>query len=270
MKNYLSFVLISFACLSKLEAQSQERFPESFPVESTIYNRDAITAESKNSVMPPPLKLNNLEKSDFNSDSVEYKSGELEISPETASFRTGANGKNPDMFSQLTTEDKITPISNYIENKKEDEKWYDWDSLILLFILGVVILIATTYIFTNKDITNNSSNYIPHSYTDELVFEYQKSKFTNELAFKSIALAKGHVFIDRFELTIYPYISYSGVYTIIKSQKVKTGVLNTVVKNDNTNETLNNFQKTYFIHLSESGDTMKIFDENRIGIILNF
>lgn len=270
MKNYLSFVLILFAFLSKLEAQSQERFPESFPVESSVYNRDAINAESKNSVTPPPLKLNNLEKNNFNSDSVEYKSEELEISPETASFRTGANGNTPDMFSQLTADNKITPTSNYIDNKNEDEKNYNWDSLTLLLVLGFIILIATVYIFKNREKKNNNSKNIPYPYTDKLVFEYQKSKFTNEIVFKPISLAKADVYIDRFELTMYPYIAYSGVYTIIKSQKVKTGVLNTVVKNDNTNETLNNFQKTYFIHLSESGDTMKIFDENRIGIILKF
>lgn len=270
MKNYLSFVLISFAYLSKLEAQSQERFPESFPVESSAYNRDAINAESKNSVTPPPLKLNNLEKNNFNSDSVEYKSEELEISPETASFRTGATDNGTDIFSDLTTDNKITPVSSYIDNRDEDEKNYNWDSLILLLILGFIIVIATVYIFIIRDKKNNNSKKIPNPSTDKLVFEYQKSKFTNEIVFKQISLARADVYIDRFELTIYPYISYSGEYTIIKSQKVKTGVLNTVAKNDNTNETLNKFQKTYFIHLSETGDTMKIFDENRIGIILKF
>lgn len=270
MKNILSFVLILFAFLSKLQAQSQERFPESFPVESSVYNRDAINTESKNSVTPPPVKSNNLEKNNFNSDSVEYKSEELEISSETASFRTDVYVKGTDIFSHLTTDNKTIPISSYIDNKDEDENNYDWDSMILLLVLGFIILIATVYIFINREKKNNNSKNIPYPFTDKLVFEYQKSKFTNEIVFKPISLAKANVYIDRFELTIYPYIAYSGVYTIIKSQKVKTGILNTVVKNDNTYETLNNFQKTYFIHLSETGDTMKIFDENRIGIILKF
>lgn len=42
---------------------------------------------------------------------------ELKVSAETASFATGALGNNPNMFSALTTSNKITPTAYYLDNK---------------------------------------------------------------------------------------------------------------------------------------------------------
>lgn len=270
MKYYFFFALLYLVFLTKLQAQSHDPFSASFPVESSSYNRDAIEAEIHNPVSPPPLKLKHLEEDNFNLDTVEYKSDELEISPESASFRTGAFGKNTDIFSQMTSDNKITPISHYIENKKEKASTHDMDSIILFLILGVIIIIVLVYLVANVHEKNSDSNNNFNPFTDKIVFNYHTIKFTNEIVFKPIQIGKADVYIDRFELTIYPYNAYSGIYNILKSQKVKTGVLNTVSKITDKSKPFIGNHKTYYIHVSETGDIIKIFDENRLGIILKF
>lgn len=96
--------------------------PNQFPVESSMYNRigsgiDDLGAPS-NSPLPPPLNLNT---GGFDAKSL---TDELKISAETAAFRTGAMGKNSNMFSQLTTNNKITPTAFYVDNKDVYENLY--------------------------------------------------------------------------------------------------------------------------------------------------
>lgn len=110
--------LLTFAFYAKLQAQTQDNLPASFPIESSNYNRTGSGINSNepppNSPLPPPLKLKKLEENRSSLDSIEYKSEELEVSPETAEFRRGAMGNNPDMFNQLTT--PKTPIESSSNN----------------------------------------------------------------------------------------------------------------------------------------------------------
>lgn len=49
---------------------------------------------------------------------------ELKVSAETASFATGAFGAKTNMFSNLTTSNKITPVAYYLDNKDVYENLY--------------------------------------------------------------------------------------------------------------------------------------------------
>ena len=97
--------------------------PNQFPVESTMYNRTGSGIDDSglppNSPLPPPLNLN---VGGFDAKSL---TDELKISAETANFRTGAFGKNSNMFSQLTTSNKLTPTSFYVDNKDVYENLYN-------------------------------------------------------------------------------------------------------------------------------------------------
>ncbi|WBV59931.1 hypothetical protein PFY12_12890 [Chryseobacterium camelliae] len=167
MKNYLSLTLLTFAFYAKLQAQTQDNLPVSFPIESSMYNRTGSGINSNepppNSPLPPPLKLKKLEENRYNLDSVEYKREELEVSPETAEFRRGAMGNNPDMFSQLTTpknsveksRDKSVNTSDYnpnitLNNELPNQN-NSWQWLILLGIICFIIyLIRNRKVFIQK------------------------------------------------------------------------------------------------------------------------
>ncbi len=146
-------------------------------------------------------------------------------------------------------------------------------------IVGLLSFIAFGYFLSKKerraeDETRNLNEQVRNQrgnpLTQKLVFNYSKIKFTHEITFKPIQIATAEVYKDRFEITIYPYSAYSGTYVIVKSQKQGDGILNTVVKVDGGNFSQYNSQKPCFVHISERANILKIYDENRIGIILKF
>ncbi|MGU3376183.1 hypothetical protein [Chryseobacterium sp. M5A1_1a] len=163
MKNYLSLTLLFFAFYAKLQAQTQDNLPASFPIESSNYNRTGSGINSNepppNSPLPPPLKLKKIEEKLSSLDSIEYKSEELKVSPETAEFRRGAMGNNPDMFSQLTSPKNPVENSsntsvntsdynpNITLNSESTNQKNSWQWLILLGIICFVI-----YVIRNRKI----------------------------------------------------------------------------------------------------------------------
>ncbi|WP_374463591.1 hypothetical protein [Chryseobacterium sp.] len=167
MKNYLSLTLLTFAFYAKLPAQTQDNLPASFPIESSMYNRTGSGINSNeappNSPLPPPLKLKKLEEYSSSLDSIKYKSEELEVSPETAEFRRGAMGNNPDVFSQLTTPKNPVESSsntsvntsdynpNITLNSESPNQNKSWQWLMLLGIICFAIyLLRNRKTFTQK------------------------------------------------------------------------------------------------------------------------
>lgn len=146
-------------------------------------------------------------------------------------------------------------------------------------IVGLLSFIALGYFLNKKGIraeeeTRNLNEQVRNQkgnpLTQKLVFNYSKIKFTNEITFKPIQIATAEVYKDRFEITIYPYSAYSGTYIIVKSQKQSDGMLKTVIKVDGGNFLQYSSQIPCFVHISERANILKIYDENRIGIILKF
>jgi len=146
-------------------------------------------------------------------------------------------------------------------------------------IVGIISFLTIGYFMSKKEIkaeeeTKNLNEQVKNQranpLTDKLIFNYSRIKFTNDITFKPIQIATAKVFKDRFEITVYPYSAYSGTYVIIKSQIQGEGMLNTVVKVDNGDFSQYNSQKPCFVHISERANILKIYDENRIGIILKF
>lgn len=146
-------------------------------------------------------------------------------------------------------------------------------------IVGIILFLAIGYFMSKKEIraeeeTRNLNEQVRNQrgnpLTQKLVFNYSKIKFTNEITFKPIQIATAEVYKDRFEITIYPYSAYSGTYVIIKSQKQGDGILHTIIKVGNGNFSQYSSQIPCFVHISERANIIKIYDENRIGIILKF
>lgn len=146
-------------------------------------------------------------------------------------------------------------------------------------IVGIITFLVIGYFLSKKEIiaeeeTKNLNEQVKNQrgnpMTDKLTFNYSRIKFTNDITFKPIQIATAKVFKDRFEITVYPYSAYSGTYVIIKSQIQGEGMLNTVVKVDNGDFSQYNSQKPCFVHISERANILKIYDENRNGIILKF
>ncbi|PXW16680.1 hypothetical protein C8D70_103180 [Chryseobacterium sp. CBTAP 102] len=146
-------------------------------------------------------------------------------------------------------------------------------------IVGIIAFLTIGYFMSKKErkaeeetrnLNEQVRNQRGNPLMQKLVFNYSKIKFTNEITFKPIQIATAEVYKDRFEITIYPYSAYSGTYIIVKSQKQSDGILNTVVKVDGGNFSQYNSQKPCFVHISERANILKIYDENRIGIILKF
>lgn len=104
----------------------------------------------------------------------------------------------------------------------------------------------------------------------KFLFNYNRFKFTNGIFFKSIQLAKAKIYLDRFEVEIFPYFNYSGIYYILQSAPHGNGVLNTVVKEINGQIQPFNPINPQYIFISNEGNVLKIFDGNLVGIILKF
>ena len=106
---------------------SYNQIPSKFTPDDGTYNKNySGIVEGKGNPLPPALDLTIPE---FNPDfdgsfNARTITEELKISAETASFRTGAFGGNANMFSQLTTSNKITPTAFTLENKDVYENLY--------------------------------------------------------------------------------------------------------------------------------------------------
>ena len=101
-------------------------------------------------------------------------------------------------------------------------------------------------------------------------FNYNRFKFTNDIFFKTIQIAKVKVYLDRFEIEIFPYLNYSGTYYILQSVPHDKGVLNTVVKEINGQIQSFDPVNPQYVYISNEGNVIKIFDGNLVGIILKF
>lgn len=101
-------------------------------------------------------------------------------------------------------------------------------------------------------------------------FNYNRYKFTNDIFFKSIQIASVEIYLDRFEVTIFSYFNYSGVYYILNSVPHDKGVLNTVTKEVNGQKQSFDPLNTLYLYISIEGNILKIFDGNLVGIILKF
>lgn len=107
---------------------SYNRMPYGFAPDESTYNKNyGGVIEGKNSPLPPSLDLEIPEYGGgFNAASV---TDELKISAETASFRTGAFGANANMFSQLTTSNKIGTDAFVLENSDVYDTLYSGDAI---------------------------------------------------------------------------------------------------------------------------------------------
>lgn len=104
----------------------------------------------------------------------------------------------------------------------------------------------------------------------KFVFNYNRFKFTNDIFFKSIQMAKAEIYLNRFEISIYPYSNYDGIYHVIYSVPHDKGILNTVLKELNGEIPPFDPINPLYIYISNEGNVLKIFDGNLVGIILKF
>lgn len=99
-------------------------------------------------------------------------------------------------------------------------------------------------------------------------YYYSKSKFSNDFFFKKIQLGKVKHTSGVFQVSIFPFLNYSGIYHIIEvhfKDNTRTVYLVTKLNNGEIQHTV---QNQFYISLSHDGKKFMIFNENLDGIIL--
>jgi hypothetical protein len=102
-------------------------------------------------------------------------------------------------------------------------------------------------------------------------YHYSKSKFSNQLFFKSIQLATLEHTSGIFQISVVPYFHYSGKYhihSVVQKDKKRTLFLTMKSQENKVNfDELNPYNK-FFVSLSHDGKKAMIFTDDANGIIL--
>ena len=104
-----------------------------------------------------------------------------------------------------------------------------------------------------------------------MTYHYSKYKFSSQLFYKTIQLAKVEHTSGLFQISIIPFFNYGGKYHIHSvSQKDNKRTLFLTMKSQDVEPDFDflNPHNKFFISLSHDGRKTMVFDSNLNGIIL--
>lgn len=102
-------------------------------------------------------------------------------------------------------------------------------------------------------------------------YYYSKSKFSNQLFYKSIQLATLEHTSGIFQISIIPYFYYSGKYhihSVVLKDSNRTLFLTMKSDEDVVDFDMMFGNNEFFISISHDGRKAMVFDSNKDGIIL--
>lgn len=102
-------------------------------------------------------------------------------------------------------------------------------------------------------------------------YYYSKSKFSNDFFYKKIELGRVKHLTGIFQVSIFPYLYYSGKYyinSVVSKDNSRTVFLTMKSNESEVNFENFNIDNKFYISLSHDGKKFMIFKENTYGIIL--